>query len=170
MKITWTAIQDLYAATSSEHLDRAQTLGLRCPSDVFEQLFHGHHGDEDFVQLVRFIDWATVEWDEKTLSGVGLRRAAIPRPYQHAVDEARWRTAEEGIQDDRPGIVQHWKTAQTWVRSPVLIAGSVVGSSIEDECLIGFTRLGNLLGLLDRREIPESARHRVWLGRREMRE
>jgi hypothetical protein len=30
--------------------------------------------------------------------------------------------------------------------------------------LVGFTRLGNLLGLLDREEVPESRRHRVWLG------
>jgi hypothetical protein len=30
--------------------------------------------------------------------------------------------------------------------------------------LVGFTRLGNLLGLLDRAEVPEAQRHRVWVG------
>jgi hypothetical protein len=68
-------------------------------------------------------------------------------------------------QDDRPAIIEHWKTAGTWLRSPILIAGEVLGTSLDDECLVGFSRLGNLLGLLDRQEIPETTRYRVWLGR-----
>jgi hypothetical protein len=165
MTITWTAIQKEYVANAADHLDRAQPLGLECPADVFEQLFHDHHGDEDFAAVVRFIDWANVEWEETALSGVALRRVAIPRPYQRAVDEARSRTAEEGVQDDRPEIVEHWRTAGTWLRSPILIAGEVMGTTLDNECLVGFSRLGNLLGLLDRQEVPEAVRHRVWLGR-----
>jgi len=98
------------------------------------------------------------------VSGVALRRVAVPRPYQHAVDEARWRTLAEGIQDDRPEIIEHWHTARTWLRSPILVAGDVTGTSLGNECLVGFTRLGNLLGLLDRQDIPEYAPYRVWLG------
>jgi hypothetical protein len=165
MTITWTAIQNEYTSNAAEHFDGAQTLGLECPIDVFEQLFHDHHGDEDFAAVVRFIDWASVEWEETALSGVALRRVAVPRSYQHAVDEARRRTAEEGVQDDRPEIIEHWRTAGTWLRSPILIVGEVMGTSLDNECLVGFTRLGNLLGLLDRQEVPEAARHRVWLGR-----
>jgi hypothetical protein len=89
MTITWTAIQNQYAASAAEHFDHAQALGLDCPADVFEQLFHDHHGDEDFLAVVRFINWANVGWEESALSGVALRRVAIPRSYQHAVDEAR---------------------------------------------------------------------------------
>jgi hypothetical protein len=165
MTIIWSAIQNQYAANSADHFDRARALGVDCPADVFEQLFHDHHGDEDFAGVVRFIDWANVGWEETVLTGVALRRVAIPRIYQHAVDEARWRTAEEGVQDDRPEIVEHWKTAGAWLRSPILIADEVLGTSLDNECLVGFTRLGNLLGLLDRQEVPEAARHRVWLGR-----
>jgi len=139
MKISWTAVQDQYVLEAADHFARAQALGLECPFDVFEQLFRECHGDEDFAQVVRFIDWANVEWEETALSGVALRRVAVPRPYQHAVDEARWRTAEEGIQDDRPEIVEHWRTAQTWLRSPILIGGDVLGSSLDNKCLVGFT-------------------------------
>jgi hypothetical protein len=163
--ITWASIQNQYAADAPDHFAGAQALGLECPMDVFEQLFHEHHGDEDFAAVVRFINWANVDWEEAALSGVALRRVAIPRAYQHAVDEARWRTVEEGVQDDRPEIIDHWKTTGTWLRSPILIAGEVLGTSLDNECLVGFTRLGNLLGLLDRQQIPEAARHRVWLGR-----
>jgi hypothetical protein len=165
MTTTWAAIQKEYAETAADHCGRAQALGLDCPADVFEQLFHGHQGDEAFAGVVRFIDWANVEWEDTELSGVALRRVAIPRPYQRAVDEARWRTAEEGVQDARPEIIEHWRTAGTWLRSPILIAGEVLGSSLDNQCLAGFTRLGNLLGLLDRQEVLETARHRVWLGR-----
>jgi len=167
MPITWASIQNQYAVSAADHLSRAQALGLECPLDVFEQLFHEHHGDEHFTQIVRFIDWANVGWEETELSGVALRRVAIPRAYQRAVDEARWRTAEDGVQDARPEIIEHWQIAGTWLRSPILIAGEVLGLSLDNECLVGFTRLGNLLGLLDRQEVPETARHRVWLGRSE---
>jgi hypothetical protein len=86
--------------------------------------------------------------------------------YRHAVDEARARTVEEGIQDARPEVLAHWRDAGTWRRSPVLVTGEVIGTSLDAQCRVGFTRLGNLLGLLDRREVPEAARHRVWLGRK----
>jgi hypothetical protein len=168
MTITWASVQNEYTPNAAEHFDRAQALGLGCPADVFEQLFHDHHDDDNFAGIVRFIDWANVGWEATALSGVALRRVAVPRPYQRAVDEARWRTAEEGVQDDRPEIIQHWQTAGTWQRSPILIAGEVMGLSLDNECLVGFTRLGNLLGLLDRQEVPEAARHRVWLGRSEV--
>jgi hypothetical protein len=38
-------------------------------------------------------------------------------------------------------------------------------SGYEYELLVGFTRLGSLFGLLDRQEVPELMRHRVWVGR-----
>ena len=37
-------------------------------------LFYEHHGDEDFTQVVRFIDWANVVWEETPLSGTSPRR------------------------------------------------------------------------------------------------
>jgi hypothetical protein len=164
MTIRWFAVQGAYSADLQEHWTRAQTLGLKCPLDVFEQLFFDHHGDDDFVSGVRFVDWGSVEWEERTLSGVALRRVAIARPYQHAVDEARWHTLEEGLQDERPEIIEHWETAGTWLRAPILVAGNVTGSTLDNQCLVGFTRLGNLLGLLDRGDVAEAARHRAWLG------
>jgi hypothetical protein len=66
--------------------------------------------------------------------------------------------------DNRLEIVEQWRTAGTWLRSPILVAGGVTGTVLGNECLVGFTRLGNLLGLLDRQDIPEYATHRVWLG------
>src|ERR1039458_572000 len=50
-------------------------------------------------------------------------------------------THAEGVQDDRAEIVEHWRTAGTWLRSPILVAGEGFGSALTDECLVGFTRL-----------------------------
>ena len=44
---------------------------------------------------------------EGTLSGVALRSVGVPRPFQRAVDEARWRTVEEGFGDERPEVMTH---------------------------------------------------------------
>lgn len=46
-----------------------------------------------------------------------------------------------------------------------MVAGEVLGSNVGYELLVGFTRLGNLLGLLDRQEVPEERKHLLWVGR-----
>ena len=164
-RLTWSAIQQVCSADLQEHFAGAQGFGLECPLGVFEQLFHDHHDDPELAAVLRFVDWSAVRWEEGDLSGVVLRRLGIPRPFQHAVDEARFRTAEQGFEDERPEVMWHWSEARTWIRSPIVLAGDVLQSGL-DELIVGFTRVGNLLGALDRQEFPESNRHRVWIGGR----
>lgn len=95
---------------------------------------------------------------------MALRRVAVDRGYQYAVDEARRRTFARGINDEREDVVAHWIEYRTWLRPPIVVTGEVTGSGYQYELLVGFTRLGNLLGLLDRAEVPEAQRHRVWRG------
>jgi hypothetical protein len=47
-----------------------------------------------------------------------------------------------------------------------MVAGDTLGTNVGYELLVGYTRLGNLLGLLDRQEVPEVKKHLVWVGRR----
>lgn len=145
-RLSWAAVQNSFAEESATHLVRAQELGLNCPEDVFEQLFHDHHGDDRLAEVVRFVDWRAVTWKEGELSCVALRRIGVPRPFERALDEARWRTTEEGFHDERPDVMVHWMQAHTWIRSPILLTGKVLQSLVEYELLVGFTRLGNLLG------------------------
>jgi hypothetical protein len=163
--LTWDASQRVYAAGLAAHATAAQTLGLNCPSEVFEQLFHEHHGDLEIAAVLRFVDWAEVVWEEGALSGVALRHTGVPRAFQLAVDEARQVTALDGFQDDRPEVMRHWAEFHTWTHPPIVLAGDLLQSSLRYELIIGFTRLGNLLGALDRQDLPEYARHRVWIGR-----
>jgi len=165
MPISWNSIQALREPDLDRHRVRCRDeLGLDCPFEVFEERFFEHHGDEDFGTMYRAADWSAVGWTETERSGVLLRRVAFDRGHQYAVDEAGARTLEEGLSDARDAVVEHWVCHTTWLRPPILVTGEVTGSGFEYELLVGFTRLGNLLGLLDRQEVPEMKRHRVWVG------
>jgi hypothetical protein len=168
MPLTWNAVQEVYSPDPVEFLALAEGLGLQWPLDVFEQIFIDRHEDEEFAELVRHIDWSTIEWNERRLSGIGLRRMGVPRIYQLAMDEARTRTVEEGFHDERKEVMAHWHTAKTWVQSPIVVAGDLIQTSVQYELIVGFTRLGNILGALDRQDVPESAQHTIWLGRRRL--
>jgi hypothetical protein len=109
MPISWTAIQALHAPDLDRHRVRCRDeLGLDCPLEVFEDLFLEHHGDAEFGSLCRAVDWSAVAWTETELSGLPLRRVAVERGFQYAVDEARARTLQEGLSDARDAVVEHW--------------------------------------------------------------
>jgi len=48
---------------------------------------------------------------------------------------------------------------------PVMVSAELLGGGSGYELLVGYTRLGNLLGMLDREEVPESQKHLIWVGR-----
>ena len=105
MNLNWAQIQSVYTAVAAEHSHRAASLGLDCPLDVFEQLFHDHHDDVEIASLVHFVNWGEVSWEEGAVSGVALRHTGVPRAFQRAVDEARQETARQGFHDDRPEVI-----------------------------------------------------------------
>jgi hypothetical protein len=164
MTLNWLGIQNAWLADAEAHWRACVALGLECPFAVFEQLCFDHHDDADMAALLRHVDFARVVFEERELSGVVWRRVMPSRANQEAVDEARRRTVLEGLWDEREVVLVQWEQSLTWLRSPVLISGEVLGSGVEYELVVGNTRVGNLLGLLDRREVPEAMRHRTWVA------
>lgn len=162
--IRWTSIRALYDPDLEQHRTRAREIGLEASADVFEQLFHEPHQDPVFALVVQWVDWAGVTWREIELSGLALSQVHVPREYERAVEEARARTIGQGLQDERPEVVSHWHEKSTWFRAPVLVTGDVADRPIAYELLVGFTRLGNLLGLIERGEVASEKKHRVWVG------
>jgi hypothetical protein len=136
------------------------------PIEAFKTLFHDHHNDPEIAVVLRFVDWAEVIWEEGALSGVALRHSGVPRGFQLAVDQARQETASDGFRDDRPEVMQHWAEFHSWTQPPILLIDNLLQSNLRYELVVGFTRLGNLLGALDRQDLPGYARHRVWIGHR----
>jgi len=163
---TWSRIQRLYDADPSVHWQRCDAEGLGCPQEVFTQLFHEDARNPHFAAIVSGIDWGRVHWELKELSGSALRQVRVDRGYQHALDEARDRATRFGIVDEREEVIAHWRDAHSWFAPPVLVTGDLFGTSVGDQLLVGFTRLGNLLGLLDRKEVTEIHKHLVWVGQR----
>jgi hypothetical protein len=43
----------------------------------------------------------------------------------------------------------HWQEAKTWIQSPIVLAGDLFQTALQYELIVGFTRLGNILGVLD---------------------
>jgi hypothetical protein len=162
---TWARVQRLYDADPAVHWRQCESEELECPLEVFTQVFHEEANNADFSTIVRAVDWSRVRWELEEFSGVALRQVRVDRGFQYALDEARERTAQFGIRDEREAVVNHWRDVGSWFAPPVMVAGEVLGTNIGYELLVGFTRLGNLLGLLDREEIAEVARHLVWVGR-----
>jgi hypothetical protein len=146
MSLAWEAIQRVYDPDPGAHVAAARSLGLDCPAEVFEALFHDHHKDAELGTTVRFVGWAKVIWEEGALSGVALRHAGVPRAFQPAVDEARRETEVSGFHDDRPEVMEHWAEFHTWTEPPIVLSGELLQSNLRYELIVDFTRLGNLLG------------------------
>ncbi|HEY6621510.1 MAG TPA: hypothetical protein VIY68_18335 [Steroidobacteraceae bacterium] len=162
---SWARIQRLYDADAIVHWQRCEAEGLSCPQEVFTQLFHEEVSNDDFAVIVRSIDWGRIRWELEELSGVVLRHVRVDRGYQLALDEARDHAVCYGIVDEREEVVAHWKEAKSWLVPPVLIATNLLGGSAGFELLVGYTRLGNLLGMLDREAVREVQKHLVWVGK-----
>jgi hypothetical protein len=178
---SWARIQRLYDADAVVHWQRCESEGLQCPQEVFTQLFHEAEemhsmpaesadvrpGAPSMLNLgsLRSIDWGRISWELQEFSGVALRHVRVDRGYQYALDEAKERASQFGIVDEREEVVAHWRDAHSWFTPPVLIAGDLLGGNTGFDLLVGYTRLGNLLGMLDREEVPETQKHLVWIGR-----
>jgi hypothetical protein len=178
---SWARIQHLYDVDAVLHWQRCESEGLQCPQEVFTQLFHeteemrltptesadvrpGGPRLRD-LKAVTAVDWGRVRWELTEMSGVALRHMRVDREYQLALDEARDHAVCYGIVDEREEVVSHWKEAKSWTVPPVVVSSDLLGGGAGFELLVGYTRLGNLLGMLDREEVPEIQRHLVWTGR-----
>jgi hypothetical protein len=163
---SWARIQRLYDVDAVAHWQGCEAEGLQCPQEVFSQLFHEKANDEQFAVIVRSIDWGRIRWELTEMSGIALRHVRVDGEYQLALDEARDHSVCYGIIDEREEVEIHWKDLKSWIVPPVAVSADLLGGDSGYELLIGYTRLGNLLGMLDREEIPEVQKHLVWVGRR----
>jgi hypothetical protein len=163
---TWSRIRRLYEPDATAHWQRCESEGLQCPQEVFTQLFHEQSNKQDFAVIVRSIDWGRVRWELQEISGIAMRHVRVDRGFQHALDEAQNQATSFGIVDERQVVVDHWRDAKSWIVPPVIVAGERLGGDGSGlELLVGYTRLGNLLGMLDRQEVSETKKHLVWIGR-----
>jgi hypothetical protein len=154
----------LYDADADEHRRRALEIGLDCPAEVFEQLFRIQPLDPLLLVAVASIDWLPVRWREAELSGTVLAQVGLPRSFEAGVQSARLTALKLLSDDEQPEGFAVWESAGTWLRPPVLVTGDVAGIEVSYQLLVGRTRLGSLVGLMERGDIPAERHHRVWIG------
>lgn len=162
-RLAYTHVAALWHAEFDTHRARAAEIGVQCPEPVFAQLFHAPRLDPTHLLVVGAIDWRGVRWCDAQLSGHALAEVHVHRALEAAVDNARDATASAGLDDTEAAA---WSTSMTWSDPPILIDGDVSASPVSYELIVGATRLGRLLGLIDRGDLTADARHRVWVGRR----
>jgi hypothetical protein len=76
---SWARIQRLYHVDAVVHWQLCEAEGLRCPQEVFAQLFHEKANDEDFAVIVRSIDWGRVQWELREMSSAGFHDCSTSR-------------------------------------------------------------------------------------------
>jgi hypothetical protein len=161
---SWARIQRLYHDDAVTHWQRCEAEGLQCPQEVFTQVFHAEANNEEFSVIARSIDWGRITWELAEFSGAALRDLQVDREYQHALDEARDTASQLVTVGEREGLVGH-REAKSWVVPPVVVEGDLHRVGAGYKLLVGVTRLGKLLGLLDRDEVSEVQKHLIWVGR-----
>jgi len=161
---TWGRVQRLYQADTIAHWRHCAAAGFECPQEVFAQLFHEDAGNPDLAAILRGVDWGRVRWELTELSGEALRHVRVDRAFQHAVDEARAGALRIDAINLATALPEQRRDAGTWAVPPVIVAGGVIGTNAGYELLVGHTRLGSMLGVLDRGDVAEANRHLVWVG------
>jgi hypothetical protein len=71
----------------------------------------------------------------------------------------------EGLLDARAPVIENWGSQRPRFRPPIVATGDVIGRSVVNEIVVGFSRRGARPGLTDREVVP-AMRHRVLLGMR----
>lgn len=162
-RLAYTHVAALWHEDLATHRQRAAEIGVQCPDEVFAQLFHAPRLDPTHLRVVGAIDWRGVRWGEVLLSGRALAEVHLHRALEAAVDAARRTTTVAGL---GAGDAVAWAPGNSWSNAPILIDGEVSAERVSYELVVGASRLGTLLGLLDRGDIAPDSPHRVWVGRR----
>ena len=162
MGLTWDSLRCIYSPDPMTYLSMANALGW--PLDVYDQLVNEHHHDIQFAELASPIDWGSIQWSALRLSGTALRRVTIPTSYQSVVEQARNRTARNGILDPRDELSADWGNGGSWIRPPIVLGSDPSRADPPNALVLGFERFGILLGALDRGDLLEPECHAIWFG------
>lgn len=150
-------------------MDVLRSLGLPTPDDVLEQFISDHGTKDEFQQQYGHLDLHAVRWQQLLLPASEILACSIYRLFAQHVATVSNQTRvvpEEGWADVclPSKAAEHWQQHGTWMRSPVMVRGELVGSAKPLHLVEGHTRIGALRGLVDSGVLPMASDHRVWVG------
>jgi hypothetical protein len=139
------------------------------PTEVAKQFYSDHARKNEFQVQYGGMDLDRLRWHRVKQSAGELMAASVYPDYQRWLDAVRRRPASFGSQgweciDVRKDVQDHWAKHGTWLIPPVVLSGSLVGSSAALHIAEGHTRTGLLRGLIEHGLLPAQSMHSVWLG------
>lgn len=138
------------------------------PKDVLEQVYSDHGRKYDFQKQYGEIELDSITWKKIQVSGSEIVNCTYYSLFT-AVEIAcsrlvHWDEQNWNCIDVRSQIVSHWKKENTWKRPPIFIDGSFIQGSNKYHLVEGHTRLGVLIGLLNRKITLHKDKHLIWYG------
>ena len=145
-------------------------LGLPMADDVLEQFVFDHGTKWEFQEQYGDLDLHTVRWQQLALPASEILACSVyPHFLECVTGVADWTRVvpEKGWADVciLPMAVIHWQQHGTWMRSPIMLRGSLVGSAaplhlVEGQTLRSQTPSSRGLALSRRREWSKSTGYR----------
>lgn len=138
---------------------------LDWPDDVLEQWLYDHAEHGPFVKDYGHVELSHIQWHLETLALVDLVSLPTGESEGDLMEDnarlhAHWVRARAHL-----GVLEHWQTAGTWKRPPLLIERRLVRPEAQGlQVLEGRTRVGVLRGRA-RDGCFVAAEHRAWVGR-----
>lgn len=134
--------------------------------ELFEQLVYDTHLEWPFARSVASVDWAGMRFREGWLSGEVLAQLTVAREFEHAVEAARLQRLTNAPVEDGVDECAGGADPGSWRPPPMPVTGEVLDQRVSYALMVGHTRLGALLAMLECGQMEPARRHRVWIGAR----
>jgi hypothetical protein len=140
------------------------------PDAVIQQVYSDHGRNEEFQRIYAAICLDRLQWSLEAHKAGDLIGASMNPDFENWFTLVGNRVADM-VPDDwasvdgRPEVVDHWRQHRTWMISPVMLDGLIIGAGAKFHLVEGHTRLGLLAGLVHQGILQKISEHKVWIGR-----
>jgi hypothetical protein len=138
------------------------------PKDVVEQFYVDHGTNSDFYDSYDDLNISDLIWEKKLLPYAAIKNCnLISNPdFENWVSTCCDRTKRVAVIRDwnkigqyASEVIKHWKSQNTWLRSPLFLKSENRYRLVE-----GHSRYGCLKGLVESGVLEEKSEHLVWVA------
>jgi hypothetical protein len=139
------------------------------PNAVLVQFCADHGRNSEFQKQYGHLDLGEIAWTLRSTSAREICECSMNEVFRSWFEEVSQRAAQFPRRrwaciDVRREVQEHWRSHATWIESPVMIDGSLVGPGSALHLVEGHTRVGLLAGLVQRSIVAPESIHSIWLG------
>ena len=143
----------------------------KCPIEIINDIYADHGRKDAFQTQYGNIDISELHWEIIAIKGIDLIDFTLNKDFSQWVTTCENRL--DKFADDEWGCIstikniqESWKTNKTWLRPPYFFDSNVLDLTQNKLHLVeGHTRLGILMGLINKKIVSPTMTHKVWLGK-----